>query len=88
MLAQFDPDRLQQEFDRQLNKGLVPAKLRYWDAYRERQQQALKDPEAAFRRLFGEEFARAYEDQLRVLKAQERPAAAAGGTPAAKPPEE
>ena len=31
MLAEFDPDRLQQEFDRQLNKGLVPAKLRYWD---------------------------------------------------------
>ena len=31
MLAEFDPDRLQQEFDRQLSKGLVPAKLRYWD---------------------------------------------------------
>ena len=46
MLAEFDPDRLQEEFDRQLAKGLVPAKLRYWDAYRERQQQAAKDPEA------------------------------------------
>jgi type VI secretion system protein ImpI len=87
MLAAFDPDRLQQEFDRQLNKGLVPAKLRYWDSYRERQQQAIKDPEATFRRLFGEEFARAYEDQLRALKAQERPAAA-GGTPVVRPPEE
>ena len=86
MLAEFDPDRLQQEFDRQLNKGLVPAKLRYWDSYRERQQQAIKDPEATFRR-FGEQFARAYEDQLRALKAQERPAAA-GGTPVVKPPEE
>jgi type VI secretion system FHA domain protein len=87
MLAEFDPDRLQQEFDRQLNKGLVPAKLRYWDSYRERHQQAIKDPEATFRRLFGEEFARAYEDQLRALKAQERPAAA-GGTPVVRPPEE
>jgi type VI secretion system FHA domain protein len=87
MLAEFDPDRLQQEFDRQLNKGLVPAKLRYWDSYRERQLQAIKDPEATFRRLFGEEFARAYEDQLRALKAQERPPGA-GGTPAARPPEE
>ena len=38
MLAEFDPDRLQQEFDRQLGKGLVPAKLRYWDLYRERRQ--------------------------------------------------
>ena len=86
MLAEFDADRLQQEFDRQLSKGLVPAKLRYWDAYRERQQQAIKDPEATFRRLFGDEFARAYEDQLRALKAQERPADG-DGTPAAKPPE-
>ena len=85
MLAEFDPDRLQEEFDRQLAKGLVPAKLRYWESYRERQQQAAKDPEATFRRLFGEEFARAYEDQLRALKSQER---GAGGTPAApKPPQ-
>jgi type VI secretion system FHA domain protein len=80
MLAEFDPDRLQQEFDRQLAKGLVPAKLRYWDSYRERQQQAVKDPEATFRRLFGDEFARAYEDQLRALKAQERPAGSGAST--------
>jgi type VI secretion system FHA domain protein len=84
MLAEFDPDRLQEEFDRQLAKGLVPAKLRYWDSYRERQQQAAKDPEATFRRLFGEEFARAYEDQLRALKSQDR---GTGGGPAPKPPE-
>jgi type VI secretion system FHA domain protein len=72
MLAEFDPDRLQQEFDRQLNKGLVPARLRYWDLYRERRHEIVKDPEASFRRLFGEEFARAYEDQLRQLKARGR----------------
>jgi type VI secretion system FHA domain protein len=70
MLAEFDPDQLQQEFDRQ-NKGLVPAKLRYWDSYRERQQQILKDREAAFRRLFGDEFARSYEEQLKALKSRE-----------------
>jgi len=85
MLEEFDPDRLQEEFDRQLAKGLVPAKLRYWDSYRERQQQAAKDPEATFRRLFGEEFARAYEDQLRALKSQER--GAAGGQTLPKLPE-
>jgi type VI secretion system FHA domain protein len=71
MLSEFDPDRLQQEFDRQLSKGLVPAKLRYWDLYRERREDIVKDPEATFRRLFGEQFARAYEDQLRELKEQE-----------------
>jgi type VI secretion system FHA domain protein len=72
MLEEFDPDRLQQEFDRQLNKGLVPARLRYWDLYRERRHDIVKDPEASFRRLFGEEFARAYEDQLKQLKARGR----------------
>src|SRR6202011_992917 len=51
MLEEFDPDRLQQEFDRQLNKGLVPARLRYWDLYRERRQEIVKDPEASFRQL-------------------------------------
>jgi len=71
MLAEFDPDHLQQEFDRQLNKGLVPAKLRYWDLFREKGREIVKDPEASFRRLFGDEFGRAYEDQLKQLKAQE-----------------
>jgi hypothetical protein len=55
-----------------LSKGLVPAKLRYWDLYRERRRDIVKDPEASFRRLFGEEFARAYEEQLKQLKAAER----------------
>jgi type VI secretion system FHA domain protein len=72
MLAQFDPDRLQQTFDRQLKKGgflAIPAKLRYWELYRERYEEAIKDPELSFRKLFGEEFARAYEEQLTRLKA-------------------
>jgi predicted component of type VI protein secretion system len=30
----------------------------------------VKDPEASFRSLFGEEFARAYEEQLERLKAE------------------
>ena len=67
MLAEFDPDRLQEDFDR-TSKGLVPAKLRYWDLFRERRQDLVKDPEATFRRLFGEDFARAYEEQLKQLK--------------------
>jgi type VI secretion system FHA domain protein len=72
MLAEFDPARLQEEFDRQ--KGLVPAKLRYWDLFREKCRDLASDPEATFRRLFGEEFARAYEDQITQLRAQERSA--------------
>ena len=83
MLAEFEPDRLQQDFDRQ--KGLVPAKLRYWDLYRERLENMLKDREATFRKLFGEEFARAYEEQLRELKAR---AKSVGKPPSPRPPEE
>jgi predicted component of type VI protein secretion system len=76
MLAEFDPDRLQDEFDRQLKRGgpaLVPAKMRYWDLYRDKIRDMVSDAEATFRTLFGEEFAQAYEEQLRLLKAQGRP---------------
>jgi type VI secretion system FHA domain protein len=79
MLAATDPDRMQEEFDRQSAKGLMPARLRYWDLYRERRQELKKDPEATFNRLFGEEFARAYEEQFRELRAQRK--ARAGGPP-------
>lgn len=72
MLAQFDPARLQEEFDRQLKKGSilgVPAKLRYWDLYRERYGEKVKDADASFRQFFGDEFAKVYEEQLARLKA-------------------
>ena len=84
MLTQFDPDRLQEQFDRQLKKGSllgVPARLRYWDSYREACSAMVKDPEACFRKLFGEEFAKAYEEQLKRLKAEGSP----GSTPSKAP---
>jgi type VI secretion system protein len=82
MLADFDPDRMQEEFDRQIAKvslPLMPAKMRYWDLYREKRLGMQKDPEAVFARLFGEEFARAYEEQFRELRAQRRARAAEQG---------
>lgn len=75
MLAQFDPDRLQDEFDKLMKKGSilgVPAKLRYWDLFREKYDVMTKDADASFRKLFGEEFAKAYEEQLARLKAMNR----------------
>jgi type VI secretion system FHA domain protein len=80
MLAEFDPDRLQEDFDRQAGKGLVPAKMRYWDMFRDKRREMVKDPEATFRQLFGEEFARAYEEQLKQLRGRE-----SGGGGASKP---
>ncbi len=76
MLAEFDPERLQADFDRQLKKGAlvsVPAKLRYWELYRAKVHDMVRDSERCFRELFGDEFARAYEEQLKRLKAQSRP---------------
>ncbi len=64
---------MQEQFDSQLGKSslaLVPAKMRYWDLYRARRADVPRDPEAAFERLFGEQFRKAYEEQFRQLKAQ------------------
>mgnify|MGYP001490889695 CR=1 FL=1 len=75
MLSEFDPQQLQERFDRQLKKGgllAVPARMKYWELYRDAFQEMTKDPESTFRELFGEEFARAYEQQLERLKAAAR----------------
>jgi type VI secretion system FHA domain protein len=71
MLSQLDPNRLQDEFDRQIKKGSilgVPAKLRYWDLYRDKFSDLAKDAQGAFRNLFGDAFAKAYEEQLERLQ--------------------
>jgi type VI secretion system protein len=75
MLAEFDPARLEEQFDRHMKKGSllsVPAKMRYWDAYRDRAEQLLKDMDATFRKWFGEEFVKAYEEQLERLETERR----------------
>jgi type VI secretion system FHA domain protein len=74
MLSQFDPQRMQEDFDRQMKGSIlgVPAKLRYWDLYRDKYGALTKDAEAAFRTLFGEAFASAYEEHLERLKKSSR----------------
>jgi type VI secretion system FHA domain protein len=75
MLSQFDPQRLQEEFDRQMKGSIlgVPAKLRYWDLYRDKYGELIEDAEAGFRTLFADAFARAYEEHLERLKRPGRP---------------
>ena len=75
MLSEFHPDHLQEQFDRQVKKGALvsmPARLRYWELYREWIHYMVRDADTSFRELFGDEFARAYEEQLKRLKAQGR----------------
>jgi predicted component of type VI protein secretion system len=81
MLTEFDADRLQEAFDTQMSKHalpLIPAKMRYWELYREKCQELIDDPDATFDRLFGDEFRRAYEEQFRQLKAARRTRVAQG----------
>lgn len=75
MLAQFDPERLREQFDRQMKGAIlgVPAKLRYWDLYGDRYGELVKDAEAGFRALFVEAFAHAYEEHLDRLRTASRP---------------
>jgi type VI secretion system FHA domain protein len=72
MLGEFDPEQLQEQFDRQAKKSSLlgaAARWRYWELYQERYQDAVKDADAAFRNLFGQPFAKAYEEQMQRLKA-------------------
>ena len=69
LMNRFDPAQLQEMFDRQGKRGgLFGSKGNYWERYAERYQEMTADRDETFRRLFGEEFARAYEQQLSVLK--------------------
>jgi type VI secretion system protein ImpI len=70
LLRHFDPDRFEQEFEG--GGGVFAGKGKHWARYRDHYQSLAGDPDECFRRLFGDEFARAYEDQLARLKSARR----------------
>jgi type VI secretion system protein ImpI len=72
MLFHFSPDRLEQEADAGGKRLSFGGKGRYWERYRDHFEQLRGDPDDCFRRLFGDEFARAYEAQLARLKSARR----------------
>lgn len=75
MLAEFDPERLQKDFDPMAKGGNFlagGAKAKYWELYRNRFHDMVKDADSSFRHLFGDDFAKAYEEQLARLKAANR----------------
>ncbi|MCD9007351.1 type VI secretion system-associated FHA domain protein TagH [Luteimonas sp. XNQY3] len=75
LLAHFSPERLEREVDAGGRRAFA-GKGRYWECYRDDFARAAKDPDTAFRMLFGDEFARAYEAQLARLKSARRRAPA------------
>jgi predicted component of type VI protein secretion system len=67
VLNRFDPKTLAKEFDRRGRRGALwpmPVGTRYWRQYVDLFEALTGDAESAFQRLFGEEFAQAYERHL------------------------
>jgi type VI secretion system protein ImpI len=73
LMSRFDPEQLEEVFSRHSRRSLFGAAARNWEMYTERYREMMKDGDETFRRLFGEEFARAYEQQLAVLKRGRKP---------------
>jgi type VI secretion system FHA domain protein len=72
MLEQFDPEKIDAELEKPskrgglLNIGGKGGKFR--EQYVEQYESMTRDPDEAFKRLFGEFFAQAYEEQMDRLK--------------------
>ncbi|MGQ9424414.1 type VI secretion system-associated FHA domain protein TagH [Gilvimarinus sp. F26214L] len=74
MMARFDPNILQELFNRQGKSGALPMvqKGRYWSRYCEYFEGFSDNLESSFQNLFGSDFVQAYEDQLRKLSASRK----------------
>lgn len=71
VLRRFNPINLEQEFEkRKGGLSFLPGgkKAKHWEAYLELYKDIIASAEDDFQTLFGEEFTRAYEDQIRKLK--------------------
>ena len=71
MLQRFDPEELERRFQKRKAKSKLrlPGSANIWDMYKDLFDEMTQDADANFHRLFGEEFARAYEDQMQRLTA-------------------
>ena len=69
LIRNFDPEILEQQW-RQDKGGLLPGltgKGKNWDKYKQMYSRITRDSSDNFQRMFGEEFARAYEEQMHLL---------------------
>ena len=75
MLGSFDPDSLEQKFERHAKRGGLlggATKQRYWELYRDVFKEMAGDADDSFRTLFGTAFAEGYDEQVRLLKRRPR----------------
>ncbi len=69
IVERFDPVLLDARFSRQNKGGLIPGsqKAKNWDSYLDYYNELVGDIDNTFQYLFGDDFVRAYEDQLQRL---------------------
>lgn len=75
MLAKFHPTHLEEVYERKLRRTALlglGGRGKFWELYRERFEEIDRDREGHFQLLFGEEFARAYNEHLQKLAADAR----------------
>jgi type VI secretion system FHA domain protein len=75
MLAKFHPNHLEVLYERKLRRTAVlglGGKGKFWEQYRLQFEEIDRDRDASFQLLFGEEFAKAYNEQLQQLAARSR----------------
>jgi type VI secretion system protein len=74
MLQRFDPDELEERFKKRKSKSMLrmPGNMQNWEMYKSLYDEMTQDADANFQRLFGEEFARAYEEQMQRLTSGRR----------------
>jgi type VI secretion system protein ImpI len=75
MLGKFHPDHLEEQYERKVKRSGVlglGGRSKYWELYRGQFEEIDRDREAHFQLLFGEEFAKAYNEHLQKLTAEAR----------------
>ncbi|MDZ7622598.1 MAG: type VI secretion system-associated FHA domain protein TagH [Candidatus Competibacteraceae bacterium] len=67
LLERFDPDNLENRLKPNVLDNILPGsrKAKYWDLFTSEYQTIAREAEDDFNELFGDEFARAYEERLR-----------------------
>lgn len=75
MLGRFSPEALRTQFDakpgRKVSLGFGSGG-RYWESFEEYYKELTADADDCFRRLFGDQFARSYEEQLKRMQELKR----------------
>jgi type VI secretion system protein len=72
LFNRFDPERLEREFsERSLLGTILPLhrKAKCWTLFTDEFRKIAREAEDDFQRLFGREFARAYQEQVRRMRA-------------------